>query len=108
MSAISLVNYFPLYCRCSAVHWLAGVVSWFIKDNKLSCKEIMGLGGSLVASWPFVQRVLGVTPTLATTLGPWASPALSCCLWCFGVKLRHSTRAVWGVLLSNSGVEEAL
>jgi len=30
------------------------------------------------------------------------------CLWRFGVKLRHSIRAVSGVPLSNSGLEEAL
>ena len=30
------------------------------------------------------------------------------CLWCFGVKLRHSIRAVSGALLSRSGLEEAL
>ena len=30
------------------------------------------------------------------------------CLWRFGVKLRHSIRAVSGALLSSSGLEEAL
>src|SRR6218665_1714876 len=30
------------------------------------------------------------------------------CLWCFGVKLRHSIRAVLTVPLSSSGLEEAL
>jgi len=30
------------------------------------------------------------------------------CLWRFGVKLRHSIRAVSGALLSISGTEEAL
>jgi len=30
------------------------------------------------------------------------------CLWRFGVKFRHSIRAVSGALLSNSGLEEAL
>src|SRR6218665_1545787 len=30
------------------------------------------------------------------------------CLWRFGVKLRHSIRAVSGALLSRSGLEEAL
>ena len=30
------------------------------------------------------------------------------CLWRFGVKLRHSTRAVSGALLSSSGLEGAL
>ena len=30
------------------------------------------------------------------------------CLWRFGVKLRHSIRAVSGALLSNSGLEEEL
>ena|SRR6218665_3011892 len=30
------------------------------------------------------------------------------CMWRFGVKLRHSIRAVSGALLSRSGLEEAL
>ena len=30
------------------------------------------------------------------------------CLWRFGVKLRHSIRAVSGALLNRSGLEEAL
>src|SRR6218665_3937785 len=30
------------------------------------------------------------------------------CLWRFGVRLRHSIRAVSGALLSSSGLEEAL
>src|SRR6218665_2835576 len=30
------------------------------------------------------------------------------CLWCFGVKFRHSIRAVSGAPLSSSGLEEAL
>ena len=30
------------------------------------------------------------------------------CLWCFGVKFRHSIRAVSGAPLSSSGHEEAL
>ena len=30
------------------------------------------------------------------------------CLWCFGVKLRHSIRAVLGALLSSSELEKAL
>src|SRR6218665_468852 len=30
------------------------------------------------------------------------------CLWCFGVKFRHSIRAVSGAPLSSRGLEEAL
>ena len=52
--------------------------------------EIVKVGGALVESTPFVQRVMGLTPALATMQGPWAS-----CLWRFGVKFRHSIHAVF-------------
>ena len=69
----------------------------------------MGCGGSLVDSAPFVRRVAGSNPTLATRrdLGQvvFLSPQLP-------VALRHETlaeyRAVSGVPLSSSELEEAL
>jgi len=63
-------------------------------------------GGSLVDWMPFVRRVVGSNSTLAATFGPWASPSLAvACTWRFGVKLRHSIRAVSGAPLSSSGLE---
>jgi len=55
--------------------------------------NIVGSGGSLVDLTPFIRRIAGSNPTVAATYGPWASPSLAVA-WRFGVKLRHSVRAV--------------
>ena len=39
----------------------------------ITYKEV-GHGGALVESIAFNRRVVGLTPTLATMYGPWASP----------------------------------
>ena len=65
-----------------------------------------GVCGSLVESMPFVQRVMGSTPALA--VGTLGESLTHSCLWRFGVKFRHSIRAVSGAPLSSSGLEEAL
>ena len=50
---------------------------------------------------------MGSNPALAATWGPRASLYLThSCVLLFGVKLRHSIRAVSGALLSSSGLEE--
>ena len=64
-----------------------------------------GRGGSLVDSSPFVRRFVGSNPLHIWTLAKSFTPS---CLWRFSVKLRHSIRAVSGVPLSSSGLEEVL
>ena len=55
----------------------------------------VGRSGSLVESTVMVRSVVGSTPALAATHGPWASSSLAySCLWRLGVNLRHSIRAV--------------
>ena len=71
----------------------------------MSHNALVGHGGSLVESTPIVQRVVGSNPALATTL---VKSFTRSCLWRFGVKLRHSIRAVSGAPLSSSELEEAL
>ena len=74
----------------------------------LTCKTkrtLWGMGGALVESTPLVRRVMGSTPALAATQGPWASPSLT--IAC-GVNFRHSIHAVSGALLSSRELEEAL
>ena len=59
----------------------------------------VGCGGVLVETMTFNRRVLGSTPTLATTQGPWASPLPALRLQLpvrFGVKLQYSIRDVVG------------
>ena len=67
--------------------------------------DVVGRGGALVESIAFNQRVVGSNPAPAATLGKSFTRS---CLWRFGMKLRHSIRAVSGTLLSRSGLEEAL
>ena len=38
---------------------------------------MVGGGGALVDSTPFVRRVAGSNPALAAKYGPWASPSLA-------------------------------
>jgi len=40
----------------------------------------MGRGGALVETMTFNRRVVGSTPALAATYGPWASPLPASCL----------------------------
>ena len=68
---------------------------------------LWGVGGSLVESAPFVRRVAGSNPA-GRHVGTLGKSFTHSCLWRFGVKLRHSIRAVSGAPLSNSGLEEAL
>ena len=49
---------------CSVVRF--GWRAWYVRR-----------GGTLVESMPFVRRVMGSTPALAATKGPWASPSLT-------------------------------
>jgi len=71
------------------------------------CK--LGCGGSLGVSTPFVRRVACSNPALVAMYNAVLTLGNSfICMWCFGVKLRHSTHAVSGAPLSSSGLEEAL
>ena len=72
--------------------------------GKIDC----GCGGSLVDSLPFVRRVVGSNPALATTgrdLGQVLHSQLPVAL---RRETRHDTRIASGALLSSSGLEEAL
>ena len=55
----------------------------------------MGRGGASVEAMT-QRRVVGSTPALAATWGPWASPLPIQLPMRFGVKLRYSIRAVDG------------
>jgi len=61
----------------------------------------------LVESMPFERRVVGSNPA-SRHVGTLGKSLTRSCLWHFGVKLRHSIRAVSGAFLSSSGLEEAL
>ena len=68
---------------------------------------IVGRGGTLVDSSPFVRGFESLASRHVETLDK-SFPR--CCMWRFGVKLRHSIHAVSGAPLStcSSGLEEAL
>src|SRR6218665_1564021 len=62
--------------------------------------------GRVYAYRPKNRRFKSSSSRHVGTLGK--SFARSCLEWCFGMKLRHSIRAVSGAPLSSSGLEEAL
>src|SRR6218665_122770 len=71
--------------------------------------HIVRHGDPLVESKPIIRRVIGSTPAQAATyIGTLGKSLTHSCLWCFGVKLRQSIRAVSGATLSSSELEEAL
>jgi len=63
-----------------------------------------GRGCALVESTPFVRRVMDSSRHVGTL----SKSLTHSCLGRFGVKFRHSIRAVSGSPLSSSGLEEAL
>jgi len=65
-------------------------------------------GGVLVESKPFNRRVVGFQSRSNRHAGTLGKSLTCSCLWRFGVKLKHSIRAVSGALLSSGGLEEAL
>ena len=54
-------------CVCICVHVSMCVFTW-------ACICIAGHGGAFVETMTFNRRVVGSTPALAATQGPWASP----------------------------------
>jgi len=68
----------------------------------------MGSSGSLVDWSPFVQRVVGFEPRFSRHVGSLGKSFTRSCQWRFGLKLRHSIRAVSGAPLSSIGLEETL
>jgi len=72
-------------------------------------------GPHVCGTWWHIGRVeafrlkgLGSQPPSSRHVGTLGMYLTHSCLWCFGMKLRHSIRAVSGVPLSSSGLEEAL
>ena len=49
---------------------------FLVKCSQIAAK-LWVMCGALVESMPFVRRVMGSTPALAATHGPWASPSLT-------------------------------
>src|SRR6218665_2677587 len=64
----------------SAMSILCGTSMWVSNDHDV------GRGDALVESMTFNRRVVGSTPSLAATYGPWASP-----LPAGAFALRHET-----------------
>ena len=69
----------------------------------------MGRGGALAGTWwriGWVDSFRGFDSLFSHHVGTLGKSLTHSCLWRFGVKLRHSIRAVSGALLSRSGLEE--
>ena len=58
------------------------------------CGDVMGLGGALVESMTFDQRVAGSNPSIVATWCPWASPSLVVVCSASAWKLRHSAVSI--------------
>src|SRR6218665_3910015 len=56
----------------------------------------------------FITFHLGFESRSGCPVGTLGKSFTRSCLWCFGMKLRHSIRVVWGLPLSSNGLEEAL
>jgi len=51
-------------------------ISHVKRVGHVSC-SIVGRGGALVDSMPFVRRIAGLNPAIAAMYGPWESPSLA-------------------------------
>ena len=71
--------------------------------------NIVGHGGFNVGRFvAFRPKVHGFESRSSRHVGTLGKSSTCSCLWRFGMKLRHSIRAVLGAPLSSSGLEEAL
>ena len=69
---------------------------WLPVHVCLSRCDMMGHGGVLVESMPFLRRIVGSNPALAATYRPWASPSLTVACIASGVNSDTVSIAVVG------------